>query len=66
MAEITVLTRASTKSNRSLRTTVPIGIVRQFNLVDGDRLIWELRAEEGKLVIVLRPEKQNAKGSVVT
>jgi len=61
MVEITVLTKASTKSNRSLRTTVPIGIVRHFNLVEGDKLIWELRAEEGKLVVVLRPERQNTK-----
>lgn len=66
MVEMTVLTRASTKSNRSLRTTVPIGIVRHFDLMEGDRLIWELRVEGGKLVIVLRPEKQNAKRSVIT
>ena len=37
MGEITVLTKATPKST-SLRTTVPMGIVKQFNLSGGDRL----------------------------
>ncbi|WP_290902500.1 AbrB/MazE/SpoVT family DNA-binding domain-containing protein [Ferroglobus sp.] len=56
MSEITVLTRATSKS-RSLRTTVPIGIVRQFNLSEGDKLEWEIRAENGELIIVVKPLK---------
>jgi bifunctional DNA-binding transcriptional regulator/antitoxin component of YhaV-PrlF toxin-antitoxin module len=56
MGETTVLTKAATRS-RSLRTTIPIGIVRQFNLLEGDRLSWEIRAEGGELVIVVRPLK---------
>jgi len=56
--EITVLTHASTKSN-SLRTTFPISIARQFKLKEGDRLMWTLRAENNKLVIVVNPIRVN-------
>jgi len=56
MGEITVLTKATSKS-KSLRTTVPMGIVKQFNLSEGDKLNWEIKAEDGDLVIVVRPEK---------
>jgi len=57
MGEITVLNRATTKS-KSLRTTIPIGIVKQFNLSEGDKLNWEIRAERGELIIVVRPLKR--------
>jgi bifunctional DNA-binding transcriptional regulator/antitoxin component of YhaV-PrlF toxin-antitoxin module len=56
MGEITVLSKATTTS-RSLRTTVPSGIVNQFNLKKGDKLEWEIKAEDGKLVIVVKPLK---------
>lgn len=56
MGEITVLTRATSKS-KSLRTTIPIGIVKQFNLSEGDKLNWEIKAEGGELIIVVRPLK---------
>ena len=56
MGEITVLNKATTKS-KSLRTTIPIGIVKQFNLSEGDRLNWEIRAEGGELIIVVKPLK---------
>ncbi|ADC65736.1 hypothetical protein Ferp_1587 [Ferroglobus placidus DSM 10642] len=56
MGEITILTKATSKS-KSLRTTVPIGIVKQFNLSEGDKLKWEIRAENGKLIIVVTPLK---------
>jgi len=57
MGEITVLTKATSKSN-SLRTTVPQGIVKQFNLSKGDKLNWEIKAENGELIIVVRPLKE--------
>jgi bifunctional DNA-binding transcriptional regulator/antitoxin component of YhaV-PrlF toxin-antitoxin module len=57
MGEITVLTKATLKS-KSLRTTIPVGIVRQFNLSEGDKLNWEIKAEEGELIIVVRPLKR--------
>lgn len=53
MVEATVLTRASSRSE-SLRTTIPIGIVRQFDLKEGDLLKWEIRPEGGHLIIVVR------------
>ena len=55
MGEKTTLTFATSKS-KSLRTTVPIGISRQFNLKEGDMLNWELKVIEGKLGIVVKPE----------
>ena len=57
MGEITVLTKATPES-KSLRTTTPIGIVKQFNLSEGDKLNWEIRAEGGELIIVVKPIKR--------
>lgn len=56
MREITVLTRATPRS-RSLRTTIPIGIVKLFNLSEGDKLVWEVRAEGGDLIVIVKPLK---------
>jgi bifunctional DNA-binding transcriptional regulator/antitoxin component of YhaV-PrlF toxin-antitoxin module len=56
MGEVTILSRATTTS-KSLRTTVPSGIARQFGLKEGSRLEWEIRAENGKLVVVVKPLK---------
>jgi bifunctional DNA-binding transcriptional regulator/antitoxin component of YhaV-PrlF toxin-antitoxin module len=56
MGEVTVLTKATSRS-KSLRTTIPIGIVKQFNLSVGDKLSWEIRAEGGGLIIVVKPLK---------
>ena len=57
MAEITTLHPATSKSH-SLRTTVPIGIARQFNLEEGDKLRWEIRSQDDQLVIIVNPEKK--------
>jgi len=54
--EITSVSVARTQSE-SLRTTVPISIVRQFDLKDKDRLQWELKSENDKFYIELRPFK---------
>lgn len=56
MGEITVLSKATTTS-KSLRTTVPSGIVRQLTLKKGDKLEWEMRAENGRIVVVVKPLK---------
>jgi len=56
MGEITMLTKATSKS-RSLRTIIPMGIVKQFSLSEGDKLNWEIRAEDGELIIVVKPLK---------
>jgi len=57
MGEITVLNKATTKS-KSLRTTIPMGIVKQFNLSEEDKLNWKIRAESGELTIVVKPIKR--------
>jgi len=54
----TSLTPAKTEST-SLRTTVPMSIVKQFNLTPEDKLSWKLKAEDGKLVIIVRPIKNS-------
>ena len=57
MGEITTLTKAATKTT-SLRTTVPASIARQFNLENKDKLEWNLRAEDGEMIIIVKPLKK--------
>ena len=52
----TTIQKASTIAN-SYRTTVPAAIMSQFNLKDGDKLDWKLKAENGNLIMVVKPEK---------
>lgn len=52
--EVTILANATSRS-QSLRTTVPIGIIRQLGLSEGDGLIWELRPDGNRLVVVVSP-----------
>jgi len=63
--ETTTLTKASTKT-QSLRTTVPAGIVKQFNLKVKDKLEWKIKAEnKGKLIVVVTPISTGSKGDGV-
>lgn len=57
MGEITKLAKATSKSD-SLRTTIPSGIVKQFNLKEKDRLDWVLKVEKNNLVIIVKPIKE--------
>ncbi len=54
--EITKLTKANV-SSYSLRTTVPKGIVNQFELKESDSLSWEINpSKDGKgLIITVKP-----------
>jgi hypothetical protein len=52
MVEITVAKKASSKF-ASLRTTIPMSIVRQWKLEDGDKLGWEWKVSDGQLAIVV-------------
>jgi len=61
MGGITKLTKAASRG-MSLRTTVPMWIVRQFNLSEGDKLFWEIRAEGGELIIIVRPLRGGKSG----
>jgi hypothetical protein len=56
--EQTVLTRAAPKSE-SLRTTVPMSIVRYLKLKEKDRLNWELEAKDNKLLVIVRSSTTN-------
>ena len=38
--------------------TIPMEIVKQFNLSEGNKLNWEIRAEGGELIIVVKPLKR--------
>jgi len=55
--ETTVLTSA-TSTSRSLRTTVPISIVKQFNLEEHDKLRWNLKAQNNEIIIIVTPFKK--------
>lgn len=52
--EVTTIASATTTS-KSLRSTIPKGIVRQFRLNEGDKLRWLIKAEDSELVIVVEP-----------
>jgi hypothetical protein len=52
MGEITVANKASSKF-ASLRTTIPMSIVRQWKLKVGDKLDWEWKVIEGQIALVV-------------
>ncbi len=58
--ENTTLSGAASNT-KSLRTTVPIGLARQFGLKEGDRINWQMKIENGELVMVVRPTKKDEK-----
>ena len=57
MGETTSLALAATNKT-SLRTTVPMSIVKQFGLSVSDKLDWSFEARAGELIIVVRPIKR--------
>jgi len=61
-AQTTTLIRANTTS-RSLRTTVPAFIIRQFDLEEKDNLRWNLEAEKNKIIITAQPKRGENNGS---
>ncbi len=63
-AETTILTKATSKSE-SLRTTVPAGIARQFQLKEGDKLKWVIESRKNKLVIIVTPISNGKEGEGV-
>ena len=56
MVERTNLVLAN--KSESLRTTIPVSIVRQFGLAVKDQLEWNLEVIEGKLRVIIDPIKQ--------
>lgn len=55
--EITRLAYSTSRTKKSLRTTVPSFIVKTFGLDAGDMLDWSIKAEGGELIIIVRPIK---------
>lgn len=44
--------------SKSIRTTVPVWIVEQFNLKAGEKLFWRLESgENGELYIKVKPRR---------
>jgi hypothetical protein len=58
--EITVISNTSGKG-RSLKTTVPMSIVKLFKLRAKDNLKWEIRAEDSALLITITPIRKTNK-----
>jgi antitoxin component of MazEF toxin-antitoxin module len=57
MGDITILVKAN--NTKSLRTTIPANIVKQFQLTESDELEWVLVAKsEGKMGIEVIPIKK--------
>lgn len=63
--EVTILAKATSQS-QSLRTTVPIGIIRQLGLQEGDKLVWELRPDGNQLVVVVSPMRNGQSSDETT
>ncbi len=53
MGDITYLNKATNKGE-SLRTTVPMSVVKQFGLTEDDKLDWQIKAEGGELTIQIK------------
>ena len=47
----------STGGSNSLRTTIPMWIVQQFNLKAGTKVEWSLKAEDNKMTISVSPQE---------
>lgn len=57
MGLTTIVSKATTTGD-SLRTTIPISIVKQFEIKEGDILGWEFKADNGNLIILVKPEQK--------
>jgi hypothetical protein len=53
VGEVTALAKASTNF-ASLHTIVPMSIVRQRNLKEGDKLDWPWEVRNNEMVVVIR------------
>ena len=57
LGEVTVATKASSKF-ASLRTTIPMSIVKQWKMKDGDKIDWEWEVLKGEMVLVIKKLKK--------
>ena len=65
MGEQTTLSLA-TSGKESLRTTVPMSLLKQFKLEAGDKLDWTLEARNNELIIVVTPLKNSIGNSSIS
>ncbi|HET7147992.1 MAG TPA: AbrB/MazE/SpoVT family DNA-binding domain-containing protein [Candidatus Nitrosopolaris sp.] len=56
VGEETTLAKNSPKF-ASLRTTIPMSIVRQWQLKEGDKLDWSWEARDGEMILVVRRKR---------
>lgn len=52
--DITFVAKANSRS-KSLRTTIPMSIARQFGFKEGDKLLWTIEAKDNNLIIKIKP-----------
>ena len=50
MGETTIAARAQSKY-MSLLTTIPIAVVRQLDIKEGDKLHWEFAVDNGEIIV---------------
>jgi antidote-toxin recognition MazE-like antitoxin len=53
LGEETTLAKNSPKF-ASLRTTIPMSIVKQWQLKEGDKLDWSWEARDGEMILLVR------------
>ena len=56
VGEVTTLAKNSPKF-ASLRTTVPMSVVKQWKLIEGDKLDWEWKVVDGEMALVVKKTK---------
>jgi bifunctional DNA-binding transcriptional regulator/antitoxin component of YhaV-PrlF toxin-antitoxin module len=56
MGETSTLTTATTGKD-SLRTTVPMSIIKHYNLKAGDKLEWNFEARNNELILIVKPNQ---------
>lgn len=59
MGEQTTLGIATTGKD-SLRTIVPMSIIKHFKLTAGDKLDWDFFIKDGEIILIVRPLKTSS------
>jgi hypothetical protein len=57
VGEITTISRASSNFG-SLRTVIPMSIIHQWKLKEGDKLEWEWQVLKGEMVLIVNKAKK--------
>ena len=61
--QITSLTKAN-KTSESLRTTVPASVIKQFDLMEGDKLRWQFETnKKGEIFVKIEPIREESTGN---